>query len=152
MRRVRDWRLQTREVADPGEGKSLSPGPGRRWQARAEWSGDRWTPPPACDRPRAPPTLSVAAAGQHADGLAGPAHPQLLQVHGGHGGAESGDLISARAARSPGSRLRPAPAPPSSSCEVTAAHGSGTTDGGPAPPLGKCPQLSPGSRGGQHHH
>lgn len=78
-------------------------------------------------RPRALPTLRVAAAGQHADGLAGPGHPQLLQVHGGHGGAETGRSVSAREARCRRSRPCPAPAPPP--CEVTAAHAGGAASG-----------------------
>lgn len=71
--------------------------------------GDRQNPRPQATGRAPSPTLRIAAAGQHADGLAGPGHPQLLQIHGGHGGADSAALaLPPRAAAVAGPAPRPA--------------------------------------------
>lgn len=64
-----------------------STGPRTRDGRRA--GGQAETPDPPINTPSCPITLRIASTGQHSDGLASPRHPQLLQVHGGHGG--SGD-------------------------------------------------------------
>lgn len=95
----------------PGQrgGRRAPPGPGRAAAGAQGGLGDKQAPlPPPGDKLRAPPTLRVAAAGQHAYGLAGPRHPQLLQIHGGHGCGE-GRLAPGSHCRQPRPVPRPAP-------------------------------------------
>lgn len=118
--RVRGRGLRWGQKAQrPGLSAGRAPaGPPAGWPAPPEGPDrDREQPParPATG-PAHPPTLRVATAGEHADGLAGPRHPQLLQVHGGHGAAETGRSLApcpSRAAPRRCRRPRPAPrAPP----------------------------------------
>lgn len=90
------------------------PNPRARDGGRPEGAGGQAeTRDPSINTPSRPITLRIATAGQHSDGLASPRHPQLLQVHGGHGG--SGDpepeLLSRRSAFQAAAAC-PRPVPP----------------------------------------
>lgn len=117
--RVADRRAGT--VTPPGRaGGAQSRGPRHVRCGRAPSGvvlGPLWPPHPAV------PTLRIAAAGQHPDGLAGPRRAQLLQIHRGHGGGDPGVLLPPlrpalrasdcrRGPRPAPCALRPQPAPP----------------------------------------
>lgn len=166
----RDWTGwvwdRRRRVPRGADGCAL-PGPGPRVAGARRGSRGQVDAPlrplpvhhPPAD-PRTLPTLRVAAAGQHADGLAGPGHPQLLQVHGGHCGAESSLSLSASAAAR--AVVEPALAPPRPRRPRPPVRSPLPTRvgrlqvgccgrGGPAPSAPKVPKAVPKGLGPQAH-
>lgn len=85
------------EVGWPHIPRSLSEG---QWTS-PKGPEDRQKPQDlSVNAPSRPITLRITAAGQHSDGLASSRHPQLLQVHGSHGGSgdQEPELLSRRSA------------------------------------------------------